>query len=394
MSIEASLNPGGGTPVEAAVRRRYARAADAREACLCTPTAYDPALLDAIPEEVIERDYGCGDPSKWLEPGDTVLDLGSGTGKICFIAAQVVGPGGRVIGVDFNEPMLALARKHQPTVADRIGYDNVTFRKGRIQDLRLDLEALEGWLSAHPVRTADDYLALEHEAERLRTAEPMIPRDSIDCIVSNCVLNLVSPQEKGRLFEEMFRVLRRGGRCVISDIVSDEDIPVHLQQDPDLWSGCISGAFREDRFLHAFEQAGFHGIELLDRQDDPWQTVEGIELRAVTVRAYKGKQGPCLDRNQAVIYRGPWKAVTDDDGHTLHRGERMAVCDKTFHLYTGGPYAGQVIPVPPRREVPPDEAMPYDCRRNTHRPARETKGAEYDRTDPGAGGSACGPGCC
>jgi SAM-dependent methyltransferase len=143
-------------------------------------------------------------------------------------------------------------------------------------------------------------------------------------VVSNCVLNLVKPQDKQKLFSEIFRVLRRGGRTVISDIVSDEDVPENLKADPNLWSGCISGAFREDLFLEAFEQAGFYGTRILERQQDPWRTVEGIEFRSVTVVAYKGKEGPCLDQKHAVVYRGPFRHVEDDDGHILKRGIRAA----------------------------------------------------------------------
>src|SRR5690606_16460914 len=128
--------------VEETVLERYSRGAAEREESLCCPVEYDGRYLDAIPAEVIERDYGCGDPSAWVEPGEVVLDLGSGSGKICFIASQVVGPTGRVIGVDMNSDMLALARRHQPDVASRIGYDNVRFLHGRIQDLRTDLDAI------------------------------------------------------------------------------------------------------------------------------------------------------------------------------------------------------------------------------------------------------------
>lgn len=102
-------------------------------------------------------------------------------------------------------------------------------------------------------------------------------------------------------------------------------MPPGLQEDPEMWSGCISGAFREDRFLAAFEEAGFHGIEIFKRQRDPWRTVEGIEFRSVTVVAHKGKKGPCLERNQAVIYRGPFKCVQDDDGHVYQPSARMQV---------------------------------------------------------------------
>ena len=192
----------------------------------------------------------------------------------------------------------------------------------------------------------------------------MIADDSVDVVVSNCVLNLVQEDDRRQLFAEVFRVLKRGGRAVISDIVCDEDVPQHLKDDPQLWSGCMSGAFREDEFLDVFEEAGFYGIEIVARQSDPWAVVEGIEFRSLTLRAWKGKQGPCLDRRQAVIYNGPWKAVLDDDGHTLYRGQRMAVCDKTYNIYTTGPYASDITPVPPFELIPLDDAPDYDCRQN------------------------------
>src|SRR5215216_1183397 len=132
------------TNVEGAVRQRYSAASQAKVEALCCPVEYDRQFLKVIPAEVIERDYGCGDPSRHLKPGETVLDLGSGTGKICFIAAQVVGSTGRVIGVDMNDDMLALARKYAPVVGEAIGFHNVEFRKGRIQDLALDIEKLDG----------------------------------------------------------------------------------------------------------------------------------------------------------------------------------------------------------------------------------------------------------
>src|SRR5947209_4009472 len=123
----------GAVAVELAVRQRYAIASEQHESCLCVPSqGYDPSYLKVIPKEIIERDYGCGDPSRWVRPGETVLDLGSGGGKICYICAQKVGRAGHVIGVDFNQPMLELARKHQRAIGDALGYHNVTFRKGKI----------------------------------------------------------------------------------------------------------------------------------------------------------------------------------------------------------------------------------------------------------------------
>ena len=135
-----------------------------------------------------------------------------------------------------------------------------------------------------------DAYAAYQELEDFRSATPsLIADDSIDLIVSNCVLNLVRAEDKAQLFHEMYRVLGRRGRVAISDIVSDEEVPAHMAQDPELWSGCISGAYEERQFLRAFEDAGFHGITIEKRDQDPWRTVEGIEFRAVTVTAHKGE---------------------------------------------------------------------------------------------------------
>lgn len=344
--------------IEKAVKERYSEGANGKVEELCCPVSYNKRYLDILPKEIIERDYGCGDPSAYLKSGETVLDLGSGGGKICYIAAQVVGAKGRVIGVDMNDDMLALARKYQKEIGDKLGYHNVEFHRGRIQDLS------------------------------------MIQDGSIDVIVSNCVLNLVEPGAKEKLFREMFRVLKKGGRAVISDIVSDEVVPDAMRHNTELWSGCISGAFQEQEFLKAFETSGFHGMAVLKRDPKPWRTVEGIEFRSVTVTAYKGKQGPCWETNKAMIYKGPWSRVKDDDNHVYERGVPEAVCEKTFNLLMSEPYAGQFEPVLPLTEIA-EGVKPFDCSRDAHRDPKETKGLEYRATDkPLEGSSCCTPGSC
>ncbi|MDF1799572.1 MAG: methyltransferase, partial [Planctomycetota bacterium] len=167
-----------------------------------------------------------------------------------------------------------------------------------------------------------------------------------------------------------------------------------LQDDPDLWSGCISGARREDRFLDAFAEVGLYGVEVAAYQSEPWAVVEGIEFRSMTVVAHKGKEGPCWDHKEAVIYKGPWSEVRDDDGHVLRRGQRTAVCRKTFEILTSEPYAGQLEAVRPLVEVAAEDATAFECDVDGLRSPAETKlGVERASVLPA---SCCDPeeGCC
>ncbi|MEM1213663.1 MAG: methyltransferase domain-containing protein, partial [Planctomycetota bacterium] len=170
--VEEMVAPG--YDVEAEVKERYAKGAEAAEQALCCPVDYDTQYLKILPQEIIERDYGCGDPSKWVGEGEDVLDLGSGGGKICYILSQKVGAAGKVIGVDVNDTMLGLARKYQGEIAEKVGYSNVEFRKGRIQDLKLSLDAAQAWLDEHPATDIDGVAAFEAECDRLRAEQPLI----------------------------------------------------------------------------------------------------------------------------------------------------------------------------------------------------------------------------
>lgn len=217
--------------LKSAVRDRYAGFVTKNQSC-CGPAAscgcapgdasldvgYDPKDLAAVPEGA-NLGLGCGNPVAMaaLKPGETVLDLGSGAGFDAFLAAQRVGPEGRVIGVDMTPEMIArataLARKH--------GYGNVEFRQG-------DIEAL-------PVDDA-----------------------SVDVILSNCVVNLAP--DKAKVFCEAFRVLKSGGRLHVSDLVLARPLPETLLQDLDAYAACISGAMLKDDYLAAIRTAGFQGV--------------------------------------------------------------------------------------------------------------------------------------
>lgn len=355
------------------VQQRYANGAQATEAKLCCPVDYDASLLTLLPDEIIEKDYGCGDPSRYVREGDTVLDLGSGSGKVCYMAAQLVGTSGRVIGVDMTDDMLALARRYQHDMAERLGGSRVEFHKGYIQDLALDVDAMEDYLAGHPVNSAADLAKLQRWQRRQRRNRPLVADNSIDLVVSNCVLNLVSDEEKQQLMKEIFRVLKPGGRVAISDIVCDELAPEHLKQDSELWSGCISGAFQEQEFIRAFVAAGFVAATYDKWDAQPWQVVENIEFRSVTLTAVKGEDTQSLDYGHAVIYRGPHAEVRDDEGHVFPRGERMAVCAGTFRLLTeSGAYGSDFIGFEPARR---GEAKTFCAPAGTRRPVSETKGS-------------------
>jgi len=238
-----------------AIQNRYGSAAIEKESCLCTPVSFNTKYLNCIPEEVIEKDYGCGDPTKYVKQNDVVLDLGSGSGKNAFICAQIVGKGGKVIGVDQNKDMLNLSRGSIDYVSSKIGYKNTEFIEGSIENL-----------------------------DKLNNKNiPIIKSSSIDIILSNCVLNLVNPESRQSLLKNIKRVLKINGRIAISDIVSNKKVPLSLQNDPDLWSGCISGAWYEPDFISDFKEIGFKNLTFAERSSEPWKIIEDIEFRTVTL---------------------------------------------------------------------------------------------------------------
>ena len=369
---------------ESSVQERYSEGARERQAELCCPVDYNRDLLEIIPDEILEKDYGCGDPTRYVQEGDVVLDLGSGSGKICYMAAQLVGDQGRVIGVDMNDDMLELARSYQQEMAYKLGSDRVQFLKGKIQDLALDQVAMENWLEKNPVKDQVSLEKFEAWKEQQRNTSPLIPDNSVDLVISNCVLNLVNDNDKQQLVNEIYRVVKPGGRVAISDIVSDEVVPERLKDDPVLWSGCISGAFQEQEFVESFRKAGFLAVTLDKWSSEPWKVIDEIEFRSVTLVAHKNEDDECLDKGHAVIYRGPFSFAMDDEGHEFPRGERMAVCERTYRLLTGGAYGDVFIGISPAGER---EGVKWCAPTGTTRPAAETRGGKYKNT--GKSGGCC-----
>jgi ubiquinone/menaquinone biosynthesis C-methylase UbiE len=210
------------------VKKAYGSLAQRGGSC-CSPAATSCCNASAPGRPVPEADLGlsCGDPVAFsqIQPGDVVLDLGSGAGKDVFIAAEKAGPKGKAIGVDMTPEMLDLARRNAELYRKRTGLKNVEFREGTIEKLPL-------------------------------------PKSSVDLIISNCVINL-SPH-KLKVFKEAYRVLKRNGRMVVSDIVLNRALPASAKSSKDLYVGCIAGAMLREEYLRAIRKAGFTTVAVLN----------------------------------------------------------------------------------------------------------------------------------
>ena len=263
---------------------------------ICGPNTYDFADLKSfIPEEVLKISSGCGTPAGLtiFSTGETVLDVGSGGGIDCFEASRLVGPTGHVIGVDISDTMLAIARENAPLVAANLGYSapNVEFRKG----------------------TAD--------------AIPMID-EAIDLVISNCVINLA--QDKRKVFREIFRVVKPGGRFTISDIVADQTVPQYVVHDTEKWGDHLSGALTLTDYIAGMVGAGFLGIHLI--KSSLWQVIDGIHFISVTLTGYKlHASAPILPIRYATL-RGPFSRVIDELGTTYLRGIPQPITPDTVCL--------------------------------------------------------------
>jgi len=225
--------------------------------CDCTGAArfYSAEELAGLPESVAGASLGCGNPLAIVDllPGEVVLDLGSGGGIDCFLAARQVGPEGRVIGLDMTPEMIKLARRN----AKKIGAANVDFRYGEMEDIPL-------------------------------------PDNSVDAVISNCVINL-SP-DKDAVFAEVYRVLRPGGRLSVSDIVVDGQLPEAIRQNLDSWAGCIAGALDEPDYLNKIRAAGFEKVEVVSR--DYTEIDEAAEWEDVQVMVV-GVDGEATNAQEA-----------------------------------------------------------------------------------------------
>lgn len=281
----------------------------ATHTCACGPEcmpAYIRKILADIPEEITTRFYGCGSPLPAALEGCTVLDLGCGTGRDVYLASKLVGPTGKVIGIDMNADQLAVAEAHHAEMAEKWGYDNVEFKQGYIEAL--------------------DELGIED--------------GSVDVVISNCVINL-SPDKKA-VFDEIWRVLAYGGELCFSDIFADRRIPQEVSSSPLLVGECLGGAMYIEDFRRLMRRCGWEDFRYVKSRaatidnDEVEALIGNIQFSKRTVRAFKLpdiQEDICEEYGQTAIYNGGIEGSENyfdlDDHHRFFKGLRLDVCGNT-----------------------------------------------------------------
>ncbi len=272
------------------VKDYYRAAATETKDDILNPVCYADNDISHIPEQYRFRGYGCGSPvlDADIKPGETVVDLGSGRGIEIFISARLVGQKGRTIGIDMLDPMLTIAEKGAAEVRKNLGYDNIEFRKGYLEELPLE-------------------------------------NNSVNLMLSNCVLNLSA--DKRLAFAELFRSLKPGGRLVISDVVCEEEPDAIIRNDAELQGECIAGALLQKDLIGLLEESGFVDIRLLKRF--PYRVVHNHPFFSLTFAAWK----PGQSEQVPVIYRGPLPQLPLPDGTILFPGQKTLIArDLAEHL--------------------------------------------------------------
>lgn len=310
-----------GLGITESVKDYYGRvlksSADLQTSACClaeTMPRHIAAILKDVHEEVKDRFYGCGSPIPPALEGAVVLDLGSGSGRDCYVLSKLVGAKGKVIGLDMTDEQLAVARKHQAFHAEKFGYANTEFRQGYIEELD----------------------------------KAGIADNSVDLVVSNCVLNL-SP-DKGRVFREIMRVLKPGGELYFSDVFADRRIPKNLATDPLLLGECLGGALYIEDFRRLMAASGCNDARVVSSSvlaiNNPIIEKQAghIKFYSMTIRAFKlHLEDRCEDFGQVAYYQGTLAdyphAFDLDDHHHFETGKPMLVCGNTADMISKTRYA-------------------------------------------------------
>jgi len=305
------------------VQNFYSKAALTAQESLCCPTQYDSGELSHIPKEVLEISYGCGSPvgKAGLQEGQTVLDLGSGGGIDCFIAAKCVGKTGRVYGIDMTEEMLNVARQNADQVVKNLGYNNIEFKQGFLENIPI---------------------------------EDM----SVDLVTSNCVINLST--KKGDVFKEIHRILKNEGRFLIADIISEAEVPQEMRNNKELWGECISGALTLQEFLNFARDNQFNGLHI--QKDYLWKEVAGIKFYSYTIEGSKfsSRENPCDSNSVFATYAGPFDTVVFQ-GTKFQLGVTVEIDRNTAAMMSSHSYSGQFIITDPEIEKPTESNSETSC---------------------------------
>lgn len=319
------------------VREFYANAAKSTNEDIVNPYASEQTAASYIPATSRKRSYGCGSPvnDAGLVKGETLVDLGSGSGVECFQAAKIVGHSGRIFGIDMTDEMLSLANLSKIKVIRELGYDNIEFKKGFLESIPLH-----------------DNVA--------------------DVVISNCVINLSG--DKRRTLHEAFRILKSGGRLVVSDIVTDAPIPVTIKNNAQFRGECLGGAMRQVELIDMLRSTGFISIKLIKRF--PYRQLGSTSFYSLTFAAYK----PAPPAFSDVIYRGPFAGLLTHKGELLLKGEKTAIAvqdlssldDSVFVVDQTGAVTniaqtGDCCGLPPELSSPTSGSQPHKSVRETPR---------------------------
>lgn len=324
-------------------------------------------------------------------PGRPARTLWWGAGWSDLMADAALDAGGELLLAD-TEPRRLRRGSALAGAAAR------TLRLLALADLRRDAEALALALRGAHLRDVEGYLAFEEQLRHQSAKQPAVADGWADRSVLDFALNRVADEDEAALLAEALRTLAPTGSVLAATLVCDEPLPgAHAVRDAP--AGPALRLPTETGVLQAFANAGFHGIALhwCARENPPAiDRIGGADVRMCIVQAHKGKHGPCLDLGQAVVYGGPWREVADDDGHVYRRGERVAVCAKTYALMMRAPYAGAMVGLRSAGEPALAQAAPFDCHTPALRDPRVTKGLLAVDGTRVADPAPCGPGsgCC
>jgi SAM-dependent methyltransferase len=250
-----------------------------------------------------------------------MLDLGSGGGIDCFIAAKYVGKTGHVYGIDMTDEMLNVARQNADQVVKNLGYNNIEFKQGFLENIPI---------------------------------EDM----SVDLVTSNCVINLST--KKGAVFKEIHRILKNEGRFLIADIISEVEVPEEMRNNKELWGECISGALTLQEFLNYARDNQFKGLHI--QKDYLWKEVAGIKFYSYTIEGFKfsSRENPCDSNSVFATYAGPFDTVIFQ-GTKFQLGVTVEIDRSTATIMSSHSYSGQFVITDPKIEKPTESNSKTSC---------------------------------